>query len=152
MKYHFFHILALDPQNETDRLNQFLQQQPIHSVDRQFVADGSNSFWSICVCVLQPNLSSQNNVSKPKKVKVDYQEVLSPQHFVRFDQLRKIRNTLSNQLAIPAYAVFTNEQLAEISQLEKIDLTSMAQIKGIGGKRLNEYAKTLLEMLGEQDG
>lgn len=152
MKYHFFHILAIDPQVETDRLNQFLQQQPIHSVDRQFAADGSNSFWSICVCVLQANHSSQSNVNKPKKAKVDYQEILSPQHFVVFDTLRKIRNTLSNQLAIPAYAVFTNEQLAEISQLENINLKSMAEIKGIGGKRLNEYAKSLLEVLGEDNG
>ncbi|GAB6042051.1 hypothetical protein [Endothiovibrio diazotrophicus] len=48
MAYTFFHIRALDPQEESERLNAFLASHAVLQVDRHFVADGENSFWSVC--------------------------------------------------------------------------------------------------------
>ncbi|WP_020504085.1 hypothetical protein [Lamprocystis purpurea] len=50
MKYHFFHIPALEPEAATEELNRLLAQYRILSVDRHLVADGWSSFWALSVC------------------------------------------------------------------------------------------------------
>jgi hypothetical protein len=49
MKYRFFHVPALDSAAETEGLNRFLAERRIVAVDRQFVADGGNSFWAFSI-------------------------------------------------------------------------------------------------------
>lgn len=144
MKYHFFHILAIDAKAETERLNQLLKEQAIQSIERQFVSDGINSFWSICVITLKQESLTQNN--RGGRSKVDYQQVLNPQHFSIFSRLRSIRNQMATEQSIPPYAVFTNEQLSQISPLEPISYDAISTIKGIGGKRLKDYTVTLLKI------
>lgn len=149
MHYAFFHILAIDSENETNRLNRFLQQHSIHSIERQFVSEGANSFWSICVVTHDKNQSknyseSSRSSSKPK---IDYHAELSPEHFTIFARLREFRNQLANAHDVAPYAVFTNDQLAKVSQLKVINLETMSRLKGIGGKRLKIYAVELLEKL-----
>jgi hypothetical protein len=51
MAFHFFSIRTLDPQSGQDELNRFCAGQRVVSVDRQFVAAGLDSHWSICVAV-----------------------------------------------------------------------------------------------------
>ncbi len=153
MKYHFFHILAIDPQLETERLNNFLRDNPIHSIERQFVAEGNNSFWSICVVTLsQKAIGAKSQRSSSEKYsKIDYQEILSPEHFTIFTSLREFRNKIAKEHGIPAYAVFTNEQLGRISQLENIDYKSIAKMKGIAGKRLEIYTVRLLDLYNNKN-
>lgn len=43
MPFAFFHILAIDPQAETERLNAYLASHTVLQVDLQFVADGAKS-------------------------------------------------------------------------------------------------------------
>ncbi|HIP83659.1 MAG TPA: hypothetical protein EYH19_08870 [Desulfocapsa sulfexigens] len=150
MNYIFFHILAIDPERETKRLNEFLQKHSIHSLDRQFVAEGTNSFWSICVVTHDNNKSDHSmykQTSSGKKPRIDYQAELDPEHFTIFARLREFRNQIANDFDVAPYAVFTNDQLSKISQLQGINLETMSQIKGIGGKRLKVYAVRLLEKM-----
>ena len=49
MKYHFFTIAAQTPEPDQEALNQFCGQHRVVSVEKQFVAQGLDSFWSICV-------------------------------------------------------------------------------------------------------
>jgi hypothetical protein len=46
---------------------------------------------------------------------VDYKEILSSSEFTVFSELRRIRKEISQTEAVPAYAIFTNEQLAQAS-------------------------------------
>ena len=44
--------------------------------------------------------------------KIDYKEVLNEVDFAVFARLRDLRKVISDKEAIPAYSIFTNEQLA----------------------------------------
>ena len=45
--------------------------------------------------------------------RIDYKEVLSAPEFERFARLRLLRKELAEKEGVPAYAIFTNEQLAQ---------------------------------------
>jgi superfamily II DNA helicase RecQ len=121
----------------------------VTSVDRQFVADGQNSYWSLCVVVAEPGETSNKT---RKKSAVDYRERLSPEHFAKYARLRTLRNRLAEEQDTPPYAIFTNEQLAEMAQLETPDRSALARIEGIGEKRLALYADAFLALLRGEDG
>jgi hypothetical protein len=46
MKHKFFKVPVSDPVNAETELNTFISQHRIAHIDRYFVADGANSFWS----------------------------------------------------------------------------------------------------------
>lgn len=47
MKHKFFHIPAYDPVTAENELNVFVAQHRITHIERHFVADAANSFWSV---------------------------------------------------------------------------------------------------------
>ena len=49
MRFHFFTILAFDPDAAQDALNTFCAQHRIVASDRHFVASGIDSFEAVCV-------------------------------------------------------------------------------------------------------
>jgi len=105
MNYHFFRISATASQADTALLNQYLQQHRIISVDREFVADGQNSFWSVC------GGAELGDKSSPKtgRKSIDYRDVLAPDVFAVFSRLRELRKRLAEEQGVPPYAIFTNE-------------------------------------------
>lgn len=57
MRYHFFSIPVAAPEGAAKALNQLLGSHRVVSIDRQFVPDGANSFWAVCVSVAWHNRS-----------------------------------------------------------------------------------------------
>ena len=51
MSLHFFSIPALDSRGAQDELNQFCDAHRVVAVDRQFVSQGADSYWAVCVTV-----------------------------------------------------------------------------------------------------
>lgn len=98
MRYHFFTIHALDPAEGGEQLNAFLAANTVLSVERQFVADGVNSFWSVCVSVAGDKSMKTKERKKQKKQSVDYREILSSEHFAIYARLRTLRNKLAGAL------------------------------------------------------
>ncbi len=49
MQYRFFWISAVYPDAGEQQLNDFLRGHSILNVEREFVAEGANSGWSVCV-------------------------------------------------------------------------------------------------------
>ncbi|MDP6191259.1 MAG: HRDC domain-containing protein, partial [Gammaproteobacteria bacterium] len=82
----------------------------------------------------------------------DYRELLSPEDFAVYARLRTLRNQLAETEGTPAYAIFTNEQLANIARLPHPDRASIGAIEGIGEKRLDRYVDTVLAVLRGADG
>ena len=79
------------------------------TVERQLVEAGQNSFWTYCVEFLATaGLPEGRNEGR-----IDYKEVLSAPEFERFARLRLLRKELAEKEGVPAYAIFTNEQLAQ---------------------------------------
>ena len=99
-----------------DEVNLFLRSHRILSVDRHFVQDGANSIWAICVSYLgeaRPAAGDRREAPEGR---------LSRGAFgARFRRCspssRNLRRNMAEREGAPAYALFTNEQLAEVVKL-----------------------------------
>lgn len=148
MELRFFTIPALDPGVAEEELNRFLASHPVAGVERQWVSDGQRSFWSVCVQLASSGATTQ----KPRKREsVDYREVLSPEVFTRYARLRTLRNQLAEKQDMPPYAIFSNEQLAQMAALKNPGRSDIAAIEGVGEKRLAQYADLFLAELKRCD-
>ena len=64
-----------------------------------------------------------------------------------FSRLRQLRKDLAQSEAVPVYALFTNEQLAQMVQRRCRTRSDLAQIEGIGESKIEKYAERLLPLL-----
>lgn len=67
-----------------------------------------------------------------KREKVDYKSVLNEADFDKFSRLRTLRKQLAESDAVPAYAVFTEAEQAQIARLPSIDALSVFKIEAVG--------------------
>jgi len=128
-------------------LNRFLRGNRILAVTKEFVNNGENSFWSIAVEYLDPATGNAGARQNRRGDRVDYREVLSDSEFRVFVQLRELRKEIANKEAMPVYAVFTNEQLAEMSRRLPGSKAALAQIDGIGEAKTAKYGQIFLEKI-----
>jgi len=144
MQLHFFTIPVRDSDAATLRLNNFCSQNRVLTVDKQFVAEGSNSFWSLCVTT---TASEKQELVPKRKPVIDYKEVLNESDFAVFAQLRQLRKTMAENEGVPAYALFTNEQLANMVTQRITTKTGLLELEGIGKSRVDKYAPAFLQIL-----
>ncbi|HEX4612905.1 MAG TPA: HRDC domain-containing protein [Urbifossiella sp.] len=143
MKLRIFSVPTLHPDAATADVNAFLGSQRIVHVERQFVADGANSFWSVCVSYVDGG----DRPAPQKGEKVDYREVLPAVEFAVFAKLRTLRKELSEKDGVPAYALFTNEQLADMVRQSVTSITALRRIKGVGAARADKYGTEFVKLL-----
>ena len=145
MKYSFFIIPIKNTKEAEQELNSFLSTHRGLTVHREFVSQGENSFWSLAVEYLDGTASFlDNNKNTGRKPRIDYKEVLNENDFALFSKLREIRKQIAEKEGIPVYAVFTNEQLAEIVRRKAKTKTEMRKIEGIGEAKVEKYGELLL--------
>lgn len=163
MQIRIFTIPLLPDAKDVDELNHFLRSNKVIDIKKELAMVDGNSFWTFCITYM---LSSHNNSdtassSGNRPSKVDYKEVLDETTFARFARMRKLRKQIAESEAIPAYAVFTDAELAEMAKLEVLDTANMLKIPGIGKKKVEKYGNafcltdyTLLddEESGKSDG
>ncbi len=131
-----------------DDLNRFLRGHRVLTLDRAWTGVA----WSFCVTY---QLGPPAGLGPPhgrSAEKIDYKAMLDVPTFARFSRLREVRKGIAEREALPAYAIFTNEQLAEIAKLPKPTLTTLGGIEGVGTVRLEKYGALLLVALGEPGG
>jgi superfamily II DNA helicase RecQ len=145
MKIVFFTIPVQNPEASSE-LNAFLASHRIVRVDRQFVPDGANSAWSIAVTCTEGGTPA---VPAERRGKIDYREVLSPEAFALFAKLRTLRKELSEKEGVPAYTLFTNEQLADMVRKRVSSARELEQISGVGQSRVKKYGEPFLAILKE---
>ncbi len=149
MQYRIFTIPIIGGDVETDSLNKFLRANKVVKVDKELVVNGESTYWTFCVQYLLPPLTTPVG---EKKEKNDYKSVLDENQFKTFSLLRKIRKNIADEEAVPAFAVFVDAELAEMSKLSEINLKTMMSINGIGIQRADKYGKKLIEKLNEESG
>lgn len=147
MKIKIIPISILDPALGEEELNSFLASHQVASIDKEFVRFEQNAYWSFAIGYLDEH---QGRVTK--RSAVDYKEVLNDEDFSRFAQLRELRNTLAKAEGKPAYAIFTNEQLAKLVTDRVTTQNAMAAIAGIGESRITHYADQFLPLLQSLNG
>lgn len=147
MKYKFFVIPASSPQAAEAELNAFCSRHRVGFVEKQLISDGANSFWSVCVSWLDGEAAPSTN--DRKKPPVDYKKVLSEVDFTLYLELRNLRKEVAQFSGVPAYAVFTNEQLAAMVQQRISSKNALLALPGIGKSRVEKYGEEFLQKLSE---
>ena len=143
MQVKIINVPLTDDGSMQAELNRVLASHRILEVEQRFFQNEKGGCWSFCVRYIQSMMPSEFTSSKEK---VDYKKVLSEQEFTVFSALREIRKQLAAQDAVPAYAVFTDEELASIARLPVLEAGKLTSIKGIGDKKAEKYGKQLVEM------
>jgi len=134
--------------SEQETLNRFLRAHRIVQTRKELVSMGSASGWAILVEYLDtPEKKDEETI----KGKVDYKEILSVSDFTVFSRLREIRKKLAEENGLPVYAVFTNEQLAEIAKRKPKSLSECMQIEGIGQAKADKYVPAMLECVSNNE-
>jgi ATP-dependent DNA helicase RecQ len=64
-----------------------------------------------------------------------------------WEALRTMRRRLAEEHGVPPYVIFHDATLAEIAERRPENLTALAQISGIGERKLTAYGKELLDIL-----
>lgn len=152
MRLQFFTVPAKFPQETQCELNTFCAQHRVLNMDKQFVNLGNESYWSICVTVMESRSENIIKHAGNKRESIDYKEILSEEDFAIYIQLRNLRKMLSEQQGIPAYTLFTNEQLANMVTQRVNSLSDLAKIEGIGKSRLEKYGESFLLTLQSARG
>lgn len=149
MQLKTFTIPIHDDGAAVDDLNRFLRSKRVLEVHREFVQHGSGSCWCFCVHYLEG--AGPSGPARPRR-RIDYREVLDEPTFARFAALRARRKQIAEAEGIPAYAVFTDEQLADIARLDQLTPATMKQVKGVGEGKVERYAARLLANPDGQEG
>jgi superfamily II DNA helicase RecQ len=137
MQIKLFTIPIGDSGAALDEMNRFLKGNKILEVQNQLISNENGAYWCFCVRYIEKELSQVVH----SKTKVDYKQVLDDATFQKFSKLRAIRKKVAADEGIPAFAVFTDEELAGLAKLETITVKTMLSVKGIGDKKVERFAK-----------
>ncbi|NCC11092.1 MAG: hypothetical protein EOM31_11470 [Bacteroidia bacterium] len=80
MQYHIATIPMLEGDAELELLNKFLRSHKVLKIDKEFVKEGDNGYWTFCVSYLMQTPASSIADRREKK---DYRLLLSEEHFCR---------------------------------------------------------------------
>jgi superfamily II DNA helicase RecQ len=149
MPYRIFQVPSYGDTETEQALNDFLGTHRVLCVTHEFVNAGSNSFWTFCVDYMEQGSGGKVNASGGRRSRIDYQEVLEPDEFVLFARLRDLRKDLSGSEGVPVYAIFTNEQLAQVVQKRVTSKASMHAISGLGAARIEKYGDRTVAVTSE---
>lgn len=132
MRIKIFSIPVVGGDRLLQEMNAFLSSKKILEVEKQLVSHGQNAFWSFCITYIEGGVVLQPG-------KVDYKEVLDEESFQRFARMREIRKRLAQEEGVPAYAIFTDKELAAMAKAERLTAAAMKEVKGVGEKKVEKY-------------
>ena len=142
MQYEIFTIPVFGSEEGIEKLNRFLRGHKVVQVDKELIRTGEMSYWSFCVNYL----IASSPIETEKKEKIDYKNVLSEEQFKIFSKLRSCRKIISEKEGYPAYSVFTDAELALMSQADILSPETIVKIDGVGKKRIERFGVALLEL------
>lgn len=137
MQIKIFTIPIGDNGAAVEEMNRFLRSNKVLEVQNQLISNENGAYWCFCVRYIEKMFNLMNE----SKTKIDYKQVLDEATFQKFSKLREVRKKVATDEGIPAFAVFTDEELAGLAKLETITAQNMLTIKGIGNKKVERYAQ-----------
>ncbi|MDR3328315.1 MAG: HRDC domain-containing protein [Prevotellaceae bacterium] len=144
MQFQLFNVPISDDGSALEELNRFLRSHKVLEVEQQLISLKNGGQWHFCVKYLANAIIDMKPTNTTPKI--DYKEVLDEKTFAVFSLLREFRKTIAETHGLPVYAVFTNEELANIAKLEEINIDSLKKIHGIGEKKAERFGKQLVEL------
>ena len=148
MPYQFFTVPMTDDGSAAAELNEFLANHRVVSVDRRWLELGHQSCWVMCVeYIVSQAGNQQRGKTSLSRNRIDYKMVLSVEEFSVYSELRQLRKELAQIEAVPVYALFNNEQLAQMVQKRCAKKSDLLSIDGIGEAKVDKYLDRLLIIL-----
>ena len=146
MQIKLFNIPIGASDSDVEEMNHFLRANKIIDIKKELATVSGNSCWSFCVTYMISNHPADVEQGRQRvNAKVDYKDVLSPEVFAKFSDFRKLRKQIADSEAIPAYAVFTDAELAEIAKLPELTFSAIGKIPGIGKRKVEKYAQSFMK-------
>jgi superfamily II DNA helicase RecQ len=145
MQYALFTIPVGDAGGALEEMNRFLRSHRVLAVEKHLVGGPDKPAWAFCAEYLERG--STEPIDRRGEPKVDYKLVLKPEDFAVFSKLREVRKAIAEKEAVPAYAVFTNEQLAAMVQARVTTAAALEKIEGVGPARVGKYGTAMLAVL-----
>ena len=149
MKHRMWVIPVQSGEEVMAEVNEFTAKHRVLRMERQFVADGGNSFWTIWVSYTEKGVALSGQSKMEGIPRVDYREILSPEEFRVFARVRDLRKQVAAGEGIPVYNVFTNEQMAEMARRKTNSLTALGEISGVGAARLEKYGQAFVDEIAK---
>ncbi|MBO6130567.1 MAG: HRDC domain-containing protein [Treponema sp.] len=143
MLYRSFKIPCGENGQAEQNINAFLSSHRIISVQKEFYAA------ECCWCILVEY--ADESFAVKSGAKVDYMKILSQEEFSVFSKLRELRKKIATEERIPAYAVFTDEQLSHLVKSKPKDVQQMQKISGVGSNKAEKYGDKFLALLNGAD-
>lgn len=141
MQIKLFTIPITDSGAFLEEMNRFLRANKVLEVENQFVSNERGASWCFCV----KYLPSVPGYQKTENIKKDFKSELSADVFKVFSNLREIRKQIAVEDAIPAYAVCTDQELAEIAALNEINENTLKSVKGFGDNKYKKYGQHFIQ-------
>lgn len=141
MQVKIFSISIFDEGGQAEELNVFLRSHSIIDVEKYLVSSVQSPIWTFCV-----RYKENSNKKYKGKARIDYRDVLDEKTFNIFSKLRTYRKKIAEERGVPVFAVFTNEELANISKLGELNEQNVNKVEGIGQKRIEKYGKAILKL------
>lgn len=148
MQIKIFSVPTVGGEAINEDMNAFLRSKKVIQTEQRLVGEGDGAMWSFCIKYVEDHSPFLKN----GKEKVDYREVLDAACFERFSRFREIRKKLAQEENVPAYAIFTDEELAELAKMEAVTLSNMRTVKGVGDKKAEKYGQHFLEKKQDEKG
>ncbi len=139
-QYKFFTIPVKGGGEAEKELNGFLSTARAPHIHRELLPDGESSFWCMAV---EYDSASNKAYTKSFGKRIDYREVLSPEDFAIFTQLRDWRKETAKRENVKAYVIFTDAQIGKISEKRPDTQAGLLDIEGIGKSRAEKYGRVI---------
>lgn len=145
MQFKLFTFNTSQEEEIIEKMNKFINFNKVVDIEKHFFILNNSAYWSFCIQYINTQNPTQSVFDK--KVKIDYKNILNENQFQKFLKLRTIRKNIAENDAIPAYAVFTDAELAEIAIIDELTEINIKKINGIGEKKAEKYGKIICELI-----
>ncbi len=138
MAYKFF-VLPFDEaaeQFETDAFEKFTNRIIVKRCEVSFFQHQGRTYWTAFVEFMGAATSKPEHNLTEAQLQV-------------YEALRAWRNDLAEQEGLPPYTICKNKVLENIASLEEVNLKSIFEIKGMGGKKGEKYGKQIIQIIQE---
>ena len=134
MQIKIFTLPIYSSERSEDELNKFLRSHRILQTERHFCPE-NGGYWTILVEYLDGDPTAEVPPAMRHDRK-DFSKELDDESLKRYERYKAIRRELAKQKNIPAYLIFTNEELAILAKMPALDEETAKHIKGIAPSRL----------------
>lgn len=145
MQIKFYTIPIMGGELLSEEMNVFLRSKKVLQVENQLISQPQGACWCFCIKYLDDIATADKD-----KPRVNYRQVLDEATFKRFTALRDIRKRVSETESLPAYIIFTDDELALMAKMETITPASLKTVKGIGEKKIEKYGHYFLQNLSDE--